>query len=213
MPRKDVIIEEDSRVWRRRPQQSRSTHTAASILLAAGELFATRGYHDTTAEDIVARAGVGIGSLYDYFPNKLAIALALLENTATAITRDCRCTLVNCAAEPIDLGLPRVIREIYEIYKRNHDVLIRLIDEVPELRAASDSYSLERLIHRASRVYLQMFEDTYGGANLAASHEFLCQMYTASIKQYLLEASPQLSEPEFLAHLSRAILAYFKTRE
>ena len=50
------------RVWRKRPKQNRSSTTVVSILDIAEELFASKGYVNTTSEDIVRRAGVGIGS-------------------------------------------------------------------------------------------------------------------------------------------------------
>ncbi len=196
------------KVWRKRPKQGRSASTVSSILLAAEELFTTKGYHGTTSDDIVRRAGVGIGSLYDYFPNKTSIALALLEDTSTAIAGDSRKIFVEYGAEPIESSLPKVIREIFYKYKRHKNILIRLVNEVPELRSISEMYSIDRLIHRASRLYLQIYEGDYSGKDLRVVHEFLNLLFTASIKQYLAEASPPLTEDEFLEHLSQTILNY-----
>lgn len=47
------------------------------ILAAATRVFASRGYARTTTNHIADRAGVSIGSLYQYFPHKAAIASAL----------------------------------------------------------------------------------------------------------------------------------------
>jgi len=64
---------------RKRPQQQRSRDTVAAILAAAAHVFVERGYANTTTNHIAARAGVSIGSLYQYFPSKDAILLALAE--------------------------------------------------------------------------------------------------------------------------------------
>ena len=61
---------------RRRPVQERSRHTVDSILEAAARLF-DRGA--TTTGGIAKLAGVSIGSLYEYFPNKDAILGQLFE--------------------------------------------------------------------------------------------------------------------------------------
>jgi AcrR family transcriptional regulator len=64
---------------RKRPRQERSRTTVDAILRAAAQVFAARGYAATTTNHIAARAGVSIGSLYEYFPSKDALLVALTE--------------------------------------------------------------------------------------------------------------------------------------
>jgi AcrR family transcriptional regulator len=64
---------------RKRPRQVRSRTTVDAILRAAAQVFAGRGYAATTTNHIAARAGVSIGSLYEYFPGKDALLVALME--------------------------------------------------------------------------------------------------------------------------------------
>jgi len=63
----------------REPRQKRSRITCDAILEAATQLLIERGYAATTTNHIAKRAGISIGSLYQYFPNKEAIAVALLQ--------------------------------------------------------------------------------------------------------------------------------------
>jgi AcrR family transcriptional regulator len=58
---------------RKRPVQRRSRLTVDVILEAAARVFADRGYAGATTNHIAERAGVSIGSLYQYFPNKEAL--------------------------------------------------------------------------------------------------------------------------------------------
>jgi AcrR family transcriptional regulator len=64
---------------RKQPRQARSRDTVHAILRAAAQVFAARGYAATTTNHIAARAGVSIGSLYEYFPSKDALLVALAE--------------------------------------------------------------------------------------------------------------------------------------
>lgn len=64
---------------RRRPRQARSQATASAILEAAARVFAAHGYAAGTTNRIAECAGVSVGSLYEYWPNKDAILAALLE--------------------------------------------------------------------------------------------------------------------------------------
>lgn len=63
----------------REPQQRRSRVTYDAILEATAQILVERGYAATTTNHIAKRAGISIGSLYQYFPNKEAIAVDLLQ--------------------------------------------------------------------------------------------------------------------------------------
>lgn len=64
---------------RKAPVQKRSKATVDVILAAAAQVFETHGYSAGTTNRIAKRAGVSIGTLYQYFPSKEALAVALLE--------------------------------------------------------------------------------------------------------------------------------------
>ncbi|MBV9750052.1 MAG: helix-turn-helix transcriptional regulator, partial [Acetobacteraceae bacterium] len=55
---------------RKQPQQARSAELVASVLEAAAHVLAKEGAHRFTTARVAERAGVSIGSLYQYFPNK-----------------------------------------------------------------------------------------------------------------------------------------------
>ncbi len=64
---------------RKLPKQARSGATVEAILEAAAQIFERHGYAAGTTNRIAERAGVSIGPLYQYFPNKDAILLALVH--------------------------------------------------------------------------------------------------------------------------------------
>ena len=62
----------------RLPQQNRAAVRRASILRAAERLFADVGYDSVTMTAIATQAQASVGALYDYFPDKRALAVALI---------------------------------------------------------------------------------------------------------------------------------------
>ena len=64
---------------RKSPAQERSRFTVEQIVQAATQVFSERGYAGATTNHIAERAGVSIGSLYQYFPNKEAILVTLAK--------------------------------------------------------------------------------------------------------------------------------------
>ena len=76
---------------RKRPSQARSKATVDALLVAAAQVFQRQGYAGSTTDCIADRAGVSVGSLYQYFPNKDAILVALTErhiDTGFAVVRE-----------------------------------------------------------------------------------------------------------------------------
>lgn len=49
------------------------------IVKAAVEVFSTRGYHNATMSEIASVAGIGKGTIYEYFPSKLQLFQQMLE--------------------------------------------------------------------------------------------------------------------------------------
>lgn len=62
---------------RKQPRQARSTELVAAILDAAVQVLAKEGAQRFTTARVAERAGVSVGSLYQYFPNKAAILFRL----------------------------------------------------------------------------------------------------------------------------------------
>ena len=79
---------------RKQPKQTRAAELVAAILEAAVQVLAKEGAHRFTAARVAEKAGVSIGSLYQYFPNKVA-------------TSDSGCRATNGASPRIAAGDPR----------------------------------------------------------------------------------------------------------
>ena len=62
---------------RKQPKQARSTELVAAILEAAIQVLAQQGAQRFTTARVAEKAGVSVGSLYQYFPNKAAILFRL----------------------------------------------------------------------------------------------------------------------------------------
>ena len=62
----------------------------AQLLSAALEVFVAQGYHAAAMDDIAERAGVSKPVLYQHFPGKLELYLAILDAACDAIIANCR---------------------------------------------------------------------------------------------------------------------------
>jgi AcrR family transcriptional regulator len=73
---------------RKRPRQLRSMDTVNLILEAAAVTLEKDGFPGYNTNAIAARAGVSVGSLYQYFPNKDALTAMLIERETAVLVAD-----------------------------------------------------------------------------------------------------------------------------
>jgi AcrR family transcriptional regulator len=64
------------------PKRERGKQRVAALIDAGAEVFAEKGYEASTMTEIAQRAGAAIGSLYQFFPSKEALAEALFNRFA-----------------------------------------------------------------------------------------------------------------------------------
>jgi AcrR family transcriptional regulator len=82
-----MTITERSRP-KKTPLQARSRATYDAVLMAAAHILEAHGLHGFNTNAVAERAGVSIGSLYQYFPNKDAILAALIERRALVFAEE-----------------------------------------------------------------------------------------------------------------------------
>lgn len=71
--------------FRRVPKQARARERYMKVLASASNLFIEKGYEATTTNEIASRAGISIGSLYQYFNNKESIVEAMMDHYVTSL--------------------------------------------------------------------------------------------------------------------------------
>src|SRR5580693_2824844 len=72
----------------RAPKRERGKQRVAALLQAAAAVFAEKGYEAATMSEIAARARAPIGSLYQFFPVKEALADTLVQDYAAMLAAD-----------------------------------------------------------------------------------------------------------------------------
>ncbi len=121
---------------RKSPVQARSAATVEAILEAAARILESEGFEGYTTNAIAKRAGVSIGSLYQYFPNKDAVTAALVMADAVQLHDDVYAAAEVTAGEDFREQLKALI-DVVVAHQLDRPVLARLID-VEERRLAAD---------------------------------------------------------------------------
>jgi AcrR family transcriptional regulator len=188
-------------------RQERGQRRIETILDAASAVFSESGYDAATTNGIAAAAGISPGSLYQFFPNKQAIADALIERYVTQLR-----TLNRQSQDPrleqlaVEQRIDRIVDAVVD-FNRAHPAVNALLAGAaisPELAATTGALQdelcsrLEPLVAAAA-------------PGLAPRQQHRCaEMTTQIIKAVMpmvLSASPR-ERPAVVRELKRALLSY-----
>ena len=143
---------------RKTPSQARSRETVAVILRAAAQVFARHGYAAGTTNRIAERAGVSVGSLYEYFPNKDALLVALMAEHI----REGEALLLRTAADlptgsyTLRAVVHRFVTAMVALHDRDAALHRVLFEQTPLPRPIRDL--LDAVEGRVTRVVAAMLE-------------------------------------------------------
>ena len=181
------------------PRLSRSARRL-QLMSAAKSAFVTQGYHAAAMDDIADRAGVSKPVLYQHFPSKLELYLALLNESADEMVR-----LVRVALGATTDNHERVNNAVaaYFTFVADNGQAYRLIFE-SDLRGQLE---VERIVERATDDCISAITDTITAdtgvdverARLLASGMVGLSQVSA---RYWLQQSPHVSRPEAIELLS-----------
>lgn len=124
---------------RRVPKQLRSRRMVTKILHAAARIFAEDGFEAATTNRIAALAEVSVGSLYQFFPNKAALLLALRHGWMERVHLAMGAALAPEPRRPLAQVLDAVV-QAFEDLDRAEPGLLRVLMtcDPPECRMHAD---------------------------------------------------------------------------
>ena len=168
---------------RKRPQQARSTELVAAILDAAVQVLAKEGAQRFTTARVAEKAGVSIGSLYQYFPNKAAILFRLQSDEWRQTTEMLRGILEDVRRPPLER-----LRTLVQAFIRSEcdeaAVRIALNDAAPLYRDAPEAHEARASGGRTVQLFMQEALPEASEATRALAGELITTTLSAVGKQF-----------------------------
>jgi AcrR family transcriptional regulator len=129
---------------RKQPKQSRSTELVAAILEAATQVLAKEGAHRFTTARVAEKAGVSIGSVYQYFPNTAAILFRLQSDEWQQTTEMLRSILEDAQKPPLE-RLRALVHAFIRSECEEAGMRVALNDAAPLYREAPEAHAAKAL--------------------------------------------------------------------
>jgi len=180
---------------------------AELILDEAEKLLVEKGSHDAAIDEIAARAGVAKGTLYQHFPSKEALILALLERNLTLFEQALQ--RIRGETGSAHTRLEHLLHYVYQERGGQHQLLLQLLDHCAQGRQAVVGGTQGRISERWQLITQQirsMLEEgkTEGAFDQAISTELMLRLFLELLmlgRHELLTAT--LSPEELCAQVKR----------
>lgn len=197
-------IPEQPAAMRKAPRQARSRATVEVIVTAGARVLDCRGWAGFTTNEVASVAGVSIGSLYQYFPNKLALVDAIrrrhFDDVLAVLRRAC-----DGRRSPKRL-IEALVGEMIAIH-HDYPALHRTLLDLPnpeETRAAFDAFQ---------RAYLDRYAEVvavYRGNGRRKSDALTAQVVSSVMEGVIHNAARRgvLMQPSLKRELVRVVRAY-----
>jgi AcrR family transcriptional regulator len=188
---------------RKKPLQTRSTVTVDAIVEATIRILRRDGWAACTTTRIAALAGVSVGSLYQYFPNRNAIAVEIVrQRTRTYLAAVIDADL-SAAAAPEDAVEAAIAAFVVE-KRKDLDVSFALRDALPEVQGR------QAIIEEARR-FVPALQAKLAAAGAGPADTPQLAVALAAVEGAVWEMMAQdkaaLGRPEAIAALSRVFRA------
>lgn len=116
--------------------QARSRATVDALIEASARILVREGFDKASTNRIAEVAGVSVGSLYQYFPSKQSLVIAVAERHQQAIMRTVRGELADVLTLPVEQAVRRLITiavKAHRVDPKLHRVLAEQIPRVGKL--------------------------------------------------------------------------------
>jgi AcrR family transcriptional regulator len=188
---------------RKQPTQDRSTATVEAIVEAAIRILRTDGWARLTTTRVAERAGVSVGSLYQYFPNREAIAVEIVRQRTRAFL-DAVVAVDLAGVTNLDEVSLRAMTVFLAEKRRTLDLSLALRDTLPEVQG-------RQAILEEARVYVPALQTKFAAIAGTMPDAARLAMALAAVEGTVWEALAQdpgvLDNPATVPTLARVFMA------
>jgi len=193
---------------RKQPRQDRSKATVDTILAATARVIVRRGFDAMTTNAVAEAAGVSIGSLYQYFPNKEALVAALIERHVEEMSNAVTSKLARVGQLPV----AEAVRAMIELTIRAHSVepeLHRVLSEqVPRVGRMAKLREVDAFLHRMVAGVLAARRDELAIQDPDLSAFILVSTIEAIAHRAVLFAPQRLRDPRLVDEACNLVCRY-----
>jgi AcrR family transcriptional regulator len=197
---------------RKSASQERSRATVQALLDATARVLTKEGYDRASTNRIAATAGVSVGSLYQYFPNKEALVAALVARHNREMLDLLREALKEVASLDLATAVAKLVRAAVDAH-RVDPALHRVFDEqVPRMGQLAKIEALQGETFQLVRSYLEQRRNEISVRDLDSTTFILVTTVEALTHQFVIHrpGAPERDRDRFIDEVTRLVVGYLQ---
>jgi AcrR family transcriptional regulator len=198
---------------RKRASQERSRATVAALVEATARILVSDGFDKASTNRIAEVAGVSVGSLYQYFPSKEALVLAVVERHNGEIMEVVEGVLDALASLPLEQAVHRLVAMAIDAHRVDPKLHYVLTEQIPRTGRLEEADSALRQAHAAFRAYLESRSDELKVADMGLA-AFVCATTIEAVAHNAVlhheEISSDADAEALVDETTRLIVGYLK---
>jgi len=144
---------------RKHASQDRSRATVDALIEATARILVREGFDKASTNQIAAKAGVSVGSLYQYFPSKEALVAAVMERHHRELMQVVSGALAEVAALPMEQAVRKLVATAIEAHRIDPRLHRVLAEQIPRTGKLENIESFNRENYALFRAYLEAHRD------------------------------------------------------
>ncbi|RQU23901.1 TetR/AcrR family transcriptional regulator [Burkholderia cenocepacia] len=192
---------------RKQPRQARSTRLVEDVLQAAIQVLASEGAQRFTMARVAERAGVSVGSLYQYFPNKASV-LFRLQHDEWRQTHDMLCAILQDTGKTPPERLRTAVHAFIRSECDEAPMRIALDDAAPLYRDAPEAQDVKAEGNRAFSAFMREALPDVSDATHALACELILTTLTTGGKAFSETARTPAEIDAYSAAMADMFCAY-----
>jgi AcrR family transcriptional regulator len=193
---------------RKKPRQERAKATTEAILAAAAQVLVEEGYEASSTNRIAARAGVSIGSLYQYFPTKEAIVYTLMKRHMEKMQELLFDSTAQYSHAPMTEAVPAYVKAMLAAHRVEPGLHRVIAEQLPRIGGYQGMKDSNDAIFPVIRAYLELHKKEIRNVDLDTLTFTLIHAVEGVTHVAVLER-PKFIDWDVLAEeLSRLVLRY-----
>lgn len=193
---------------RKRPEQDRSRATVEAIVEAAAHILVKHGYDAFTTNRVAERAGVSIGSLYQYFPHKDALLSELQRRHVAEIERGVEDMATHAMTAPLAEVIRAGIQQNVQSHLVDPDLHRVLSEEVPMLGTLDWKKAMNDRMSARVRAMLEARRDEIVVGDIGLAVYIMTRAVEAVVHNAVSHQPQALRSGALADELTRMLIGY-----